>query len=329
MPHTDFLERAGFLVELCVSAARGDIKPVISVFDTRAIANFATSREPGRGFVDRVKALQGKDGILAVSIVHGFPAADVYDVGTKVLVVSDGDAEKAAGVAATLGSEILTFTPIWAQPVLTPEAAIAQALATDGGPIVLADRWDNPGGGVAGDSTFLIELLLARPEIAAAAGALWDPVAVSLCRAAEPGAVMPLRLGGKAAATSGRPVDAVVTVKAVTEDLRIPFQDSVVSLGAAAAITIGNLDIVLASGRAQTFSPAVFTELGIDLAAKKIVVVKSANHFYAAFAPIARDILYVDCDGPYPRDPRTIPYTKICRPIMPLDSNPWAAKAGT
>jgi len=115
----------------------------------------------------------------------------------------------------------------------------------------------------------------------------------------------------------------VVTVRAVTDDLRIPFEQSTVSLGAAAAITIGNLDVVLASGRSQTFSPSVFTNLGIDLSLKKIVVGKSSNHFYAAFAPIAAKITYVDCGGPYPPDPTKISYTKIRRPISPLDANPW------
>jgi microcystin degradation protein MlrC len=134
---------------------------------------------------------------------------------------------------------------------------------------------------------------------------------------------MPLRFGGKAASTSGDPIDAIVTVRAVTDDLRIPFEQSTVSLGAAAAITIGNLDVVLASGRSQTFSPPVFTNLGIDLSKKKIVVVKSSNHFYAAFAPIAAKITYVDCGGPYPPDPARIPYTKVRRPISPLDPNPW------
>jgi microcystin degradation protein MlrC len=135
---------------------------------------------------------------------------------------------------------------------------------------------------------------------------------------------MPLRFGGKAAATSGRPVDAVVTVRATTDDLVIPFEQSQVSLGPSAAVTVnGHLDVVLATGRAQTFNPAVFTRLGIDLAAKKIVVVKSSNHFYAAFAPIAAKVVYVDCGGPYPPDPARIPYTKIRRPIAPLDPNPW------
>ena len=152
---------------------------------------------------------------------------------------------------------------------------------------------------------------------------MWDPVAVTFCRAAGPGTRLSLRFGGKAAATSGPPVDAEVVVRATTPDLLIPFEQSMVSLGPAAAIALGNLDVVLASGRAQTFSPHVFTDLGIDLAAKKIVVVKSSNHFYAAFAPIAAEVMYLDTGGPYPSDPRRIPYVKARRPPAPLDPNPW------
>jgi microcystin degradation protein MlrC len=322
VPHTDFLERAEMLVPLSFAAARQEICPELSVFDCRAIANFPTSHGPGRGFVDRIRTLQGRDGVLAVSIVHGFPAADVADVGTKVLVMTDRRKAEGDALAMRLGREILDFYPDIPRG-LAPEAAIDAALAIDGGPVVLADRWDNPGGGVAGDSTFLIEALLARPQIAAAVGALWDPVAVSFCTAAEPGTVMPLRFGGKAAATSGRPVDAQITVTQTTPDLRVPFMQSMVSLGPAAAIRVGRLDIVLASGRAQTFHPQVFSRLGIDIATKKIVVVKSANHFRAGFEAVAREILYVDCDGPYPSDPRKIAYTKIRRPIFPLDPDPW------
>jgi microcystin degradation protein MlrC len=189
--------------------------------------------------------------------------------------------------------------------------------------VVLADRWDNPGGGVAGDSTVMVEALLRHPEIPAAIGAMWDPVAVSLCRAAGPGTRFTLRFGGKAAASSGPPIDAEVVVRATTPDLLIPFEQSEVSLGPAAAITIGNLDVVLATGRAQTFSPPVFTNLGIDLAAKKIVVVKSSNHFHAAFAPIAAEVMYLDTGGPYPSDPLKIHYVKARRPLAPLDPNPW------
>lgn len=323
VPHTDFMERGEHMVSLAIDTAKKRISPALSVFDCRAIANFPTSHGPGRAFVDRIREMQGRDGVLSISIVHGFLAADVADVGTRALVITDGDATKAKVLAEGLGREIVAFSGD--RPVgLEPEAAIDAALALDGSPVVLSDRWDNPGGGVAGDSTFLVEALLARPDIPAAIGALWDPVAVSICRSAGVGTTLPLRFGGKAAATSGQPVDAEVTVLATTPDLVVPFQASMVSLGAAASFRIGNLDIVVATGRAQTFHPEVFTRLGIDLAAKKIVVVKSANHFRAAFEAVASDFIYVDCDGPYPYDPTKVPYTKIRRPIWPLDADPWA-----
>ena len=322
-PHTDFLARAEELTALCLRAAKGEISPVGAVFDCRMIGGYMTSREPGRSFVDRIQAMEGRDGILSVSVIHGFQAADVYDVGTKILIYADGDRDAAAALAERLGRELIGWGDAGVPVHLKTADAVAAALRNPTGPVVLADRWDNPGGGVAGDSTFLITELLKFPTVAAAVGALWDPIAVDFCIAAGPGAELPLRFGGKAAATSGQPIDAIVRVRAVTNDLVIPFQQSTVSLGAAACVTIGNLDVVLASGRAQTFHPDVFTKLGIDLAHKKIVVVKSSNHFHAAFAPIAAEIIYVDCGGPYPPDPARIGYTKIRRPIAPLDANPW------
>ncbi len=318
-PHTDFLARAHDLVNLCVAAAAGRIRPVPAVFDLRSIAGYMTSREPGRAFTDRLFGLEGASGILSISIIHGFQAADVRDVGTKVLVYADGDAAGAAALAERLGREILGWSPEQGTPHHKPDAAIEAAVTHSGQPVVLADRWDNPGGGVAGDGTVLLRALLARPDVPAAIGVMWDPIAVQLCTAAGAGARLSLRFCGKATPQSGEPVDAEVVVRSVCADLVIPFEQSWVSLGAAACITIGTLDVVLGTTRAQTFSPEAFTRMGVDLAAKKAVAVKSSNHFYAAFAPIAAEVLYVDSGGPYPPDPSRIPYTRIRRPIAPLD----------
>lgn len=320
VPHSDFLERAEDMVDLALKTARGEVIPVVTVLDCRAIANFMTSRSPGRELVDDMLAMEGKDGLLSLSVVHGFPAADVADVGTKIIVITNGDRKKGREVAAQLGARVLGFGKNRMPYMPGPKEAVEMALAVGPGPVVLADRWDNPGGGVAGDSTFLVWALMERPEIRAAVGALWDPVAVSFCKAAGPGARLLLRFGGKAAATSGVPVDAEVEVLATTSDLVVPFQDSRVSLGAAVAIRLDNLDVVLATKRAQTFHPDVFRLLGIELGQKQIVVVKSASHFYTAFAPIVTEIIYVDCGGPYPPDAARIAYTKIRRPIAPLDS---------
>ena len=39
----------------------------------------------GRSLVDRIKALEGRDAVLSISIIHGFPAADVYELAPKCL----------------------------------------------------------------------------------------------------------------------------------------------------------------------------------------------------------------------------------------------------
>jgi microcystin degradation protein MlrC len=49
-------------------------------------------------------------------------------------------------------------------------------------------------------------------------------------------------------------------------------------------------------------------------------VVKSNQHFYAAFSQIASKVLYAEADGPLPRDYRKLPWKRVLRPIWPLDA---------
>lgn len=93
-PHTDFYERGEHVVSLALDALKGKIKPVISTFDCRMIGVFPTSQEPMRSFIDRIKGMHGKDGILSISVIHGFMAADVPEMGTRILVVTDNDRAK-------------------------------------------------------------------------------------------------------------------------------------------------------------------------------------------------------------------------------------------
>ena len=69
--------------------------------------------------------------------------------------------------------------------------------------------------------------------------------------------------------------------------------------------------------------PDAFTQLGLDLAAKKLVVVKSTQHFYAGFAPIAAAIYYVGGPGALTSDYGAIPYTKRRAPYWPRVADPY------
>ncbi len=82
---------------------------------------------------------------------------------------------------------------------------------------------------------------------------------------------------------------------------------------------IGGVEVVLVSHRNQALGRELFTNVGIDPAAKRILVVKSANHFRDAFGPIAAEVLYADGNGNVPIDCRSHPFTKVMRPLWPLD----------
>ncbi|MDX6749861.1 M81 family metallopeptidase [Geminicoccaceae bacterium 1502E] len=321
-PHTDFMERARELVEITAAAAEGRARPVMSVFDCRMIVTAPTSREPMRGFVDRVKELEGKDGVLSISIVHCFPFGDVPSIGARLLVVTDGQPEKGQALAERLGREFYAMRRQVAPPYLGVEEAIDHVLAQEGGPFVLADPADNAGGGAPSDNTSILRALIERGAEGAAVGPIWDPQAVRFCEGFGEGATFRLRFGGKAGLASGQPIDAEVTVLKLVKSLTQSFSGAIIPLGDAAAIRVGGVDVLLNTNRTQGRAPDMFANCGIDPTVKKLLVVKSTNHFHAAFAPIAKDILYVDADGPLARDYRRVPFTRLERDLYPFHPDP-------
>ncbi|WP_420340016.1 M81 family metallopeptidase [Roseibium sp.] len=322
-PHTDFAETGEACVALVLRALRGEIKPVVSAYDVRMIDILPTSQAPMRGFVDRMKALEEDGTVLSVSAIHGFMAGDSPDLGAKIVVVTDNDRPKGTEIATRLGEELFSFRGQTKPQFLTASAALAKAARADKGPVVVADVWDNPGGGVAGDSTLILREAIAQDLKSVAFGTIWDPMAVRLCHAAGEGARLNLRFGGKTSSTAGDPVDATVNVLKNQRDAVQSFGTSIVPLGDCSVIRLGGIDVVLNSNRSQAFSPDLFTNLGIDITAKKVLVVKSTNHFYGAFSKIAVEVLYASVDGPYPNDPKTTPYTRLTRPLWPIVSNPF------
>ena len=324
-PHIDIGERADDLFRLCHDAAEGRTQPVMAAHDCRMISMWRTTSEPMRRFVADMKALEGRDGILAVSFGHGFPWGDVAEVGARTLVIADGDNDKAAALAADLGARLWAMREETRPGAIGIDDAIDRALAVDGGPVVLADVSDNAGGGAPSDSTFILERLIARGVRDAASGLYWDPVAVRFCMEAGEGARLDLRVGGKCGPDSGNPVDLAVTVERIVEGADQTFGQARNKIGDAVWVrTEGGLDLVLNSVRTQVFHPDAFTCVGLDPRAKKLVVVKSTQHFHAGFAPIAKEILYVAAPGAIAPDFAAIPYTKLEKPYWPRVEDPWA-----
>ena len=322
-PHTDFVDRAEDLWALAVATLEGRVKPVMSVFDCRMIDVFPTSREPMRSFVDRLKLIEATDDdVLSLSVIHGFMAGDVPEMGTKTIAVTNGNPAKGQKLAHDLGMELFEKRGTYMVPQIDEKEAVSRALAAERHPVLIADVWDNPGGGTAGDATVILEELLARGVRNVAVGLIWDPIAVQICMAAGEGAEIPLRFGAKSAPFTGNPIDAIVKVVRVVPNAEMRFGDSVAPFGAAAHIRFKGIDVVLGTVRVQSYDPSLFTAVGIDPLAKDILLIKSTNHFYAAFSKIASEILYCSAGRPYPNDPATTPYRRARRDIWPMIADP-------
>jgi len=309
-PHDDYLPRGEELYDLCLAKARGELTPASALFDCRMVGFYPTTEEPMASLVARFKAAEQEPGVLSVSFAHGFPWGDTPETGSKMLVITDGDPGLAARLAEEIGREVYA-----ARERLLPrfpgiEAALDEALESPG-LVVMADTADNAGGGAPGDNTALLKAMLDRGIGEAALGAMWDPIAAVACADAGVGATLPLRLGGKCGPASGDPLDVTATVRGIGEDHhQTGLGASRSRMGLSVWIEVAGVDVVVNSVRTQVFSPDAFTGLGIDLAAKRIVAVKSSQHFQGGFAPIAAKIIRVATPGAIQMDFANLPYVK-------------------
>jgi microcystin degradation protein MlrC len=318
-PHTDVVDRAEELLTQVLRAIRGEIKPVMSLYDCRQIGSYPTTLPLMRAFVDKVKAMEGRDDVLSISINHCFPYADVPELGGRILVIMDRDKARGEAIATTIGTEFVAMRGKTLPRFYDVDGGIEAALAVDGKPIVMADPADNAGGGAPSDNTTILRRLIERKVGNAALAPIWDPIAVRLCFDAGLNGELALRFGGKTGPASGQPVDAEVTVIGLKQDAWQSFGPTQVPLGDCAAIRLGGIEVVLISNRTQALGLELFRNVGIEPTEKKLVVVKSTNHFMGNFGPIAKQVIYVESDGPLRRDYRKIPYTRVQRPIWPLD----------
>ncbi len=334
-PHVDVAPRAEELYTLCVAAKQGRVKPAMAYYDCRMVSMWRTPVEPMKSFVARMQALEGHDGVLSVSFGHGFPWGDVAEVGAKMVVITDNDMAKAESLAQLLGEEIFKIRNETNPTHDTIDEAIDRALAASPGkPVVFADVADNAGGGAPSDNTEILARMVARGVTNAAIGCFWDPIAVSFCQEAGIGASFDLRIGGKCGVASGQPVDLRVTVMALSAShSQGGLSGGRAELGAAAWVRSsvaegGGIDIILNTNRSQVFHQDAFTGLGCTLADKRLVVVKSTQHFYAGFAPLAAEVRYVATrDGAIGPDFANIAFTKRTLPFWPRVADPFATNS--
>jgi microcystin degradation protein MlrC len=325
-PHVDMAARGVEATERLIDVASGRLRPTAAFRQPRLLPPLGSQRTavgPMRRLYDLAAEMEREPGVVSVSIFAGFPLADIADAGLAIYVITDNDPAQAARLADRLEALAWEHRHEFRHTALPVPAAVAQALALEGGPVVLADMADNTGGGAAGDGTEILRELLRVGARAAVVACLWDPEAATACAKAGVGATVSLRLGGKTDDRHGPPIEVTGRVRTLSDGRFVhkgPMMHGLEGrLGLTAVLDLGGIKVILISHRWQTLDPEMLRFVGIDPMAAKLLVVKSTIHYRAAFEPLARAIIEVDAPGLSSSNLARFDFKKVRRPIFPLD----------
>ena len=218
-PHVDQRERGCEAASILARTVRGEVKPAMALARPRLVLNICfhnTSLPPVQPLMARAVELEQREGILSCSVAGGYQYADVEFMGPSVVVVADGDPELARAEAEALSAAMWEARDQMIPDLPGPAEAVRQAMASDEHPVTLLDVGDNIGGGSTGDSTLILEQLLAQGADGWVV-TLWDPEAVRACAAAGIGAEVELDAGGKTDDMHGEPQRVKGTVRTLSD----------------------------------------------------------------------------------------------------------------
>ena len=328
-PHVDQRNRGVQAAILAARAAEREVRPTQALRKPPLLIHLLaqeTDREPIASLLADLDLLDASRGFLDASILAGFPYADVAATGPSCIVVTDNAPALADETAQRLSERLWSLRhALTASPPGAAEA-VARALAIRTIPVVLVDLGDNIGGGSAADSTVLFHELDQQGSDRSI-GVLYDPAAVDACVAAGVGGELEIEVGGKID-RNAPPLRVCGRVRVIhdgqyVEDLPRHGGIRMNDQGLTAVVERERENtVVITTRRHPPFSLGQLTSLGLRPEAARILIVKAAVAYKAAYAPIAGAIIEVDTPGLTASNPARYAYQKIRRPILPLDPEP-------
>jgi microcystin degradation protein MlrC len=331
-PHVDQRERGVKAAEILRRVLCDGVRPVQALQKPPMLLNIRfhnTSISPLQPIVDETRRLENHPKVLAASLAGGYQYADVPHMGPSVVVVTDNDPALARSEAQRL-SEMLWNSRDQLQFQLPDAAeAVRRAMASARTPVVLVDMGDNIGGGSAGDSTFLLAELL-RQKAQGWVVVIADAEAVQAALRSGVGGAFRARVGGKRDRMHGEPVEIAGCVRLLYDGKYVEtevrhggqrYHDqglTAVVEAPGGADAAPNL-LVLTTLRQPPFSLQQLTSAGVQPQRQKILVVKAAVAFRAAYEPVAGEIIEVDTGGLTAVNPARFQFHHVRRPLWGLE----------
>jgi microcystin degradation protein MlrC len=328
-PHIDARDQALRCARLLLDRVAGRIQPCAALAQPPLVVNIlnqGTDEAPMFLLLARAAELQRRPGVLSVSVVEGYPYADVPDMGMSFLAITDGQPQLAREIADDLAALAWSQRAALNQGGLSIQQALEAALAGPPGPAVLFDVGDNVGGGSPGDGTHLLHAAR-QLRINSVLQALKDSDAVAACQAAGPGGRIDLMAGGREDDRHGAPLRVQARVLALSDGR---YQATGPTHGgfshyddgpSASVLTDEGWGLVFSTLSSGTQSLEQFRHLGLEPADYRIIVAKGVHSPRPTVAPIAKAMYWVATPGVTTADLSTFVYRHRRRPMFPFEAD--------
>lgn len=325
-PHIDQRQTGKSAAALMVDTIRGKIKPVQHLIQSSvaiSIEQQYTHASPCKELYELASQESKTACVLASSIILGFPYADVSDMGSSFIVVTDDDYLLAQHIANKLNKHLLTNKEKFVGDKIAIEEAIQKTKAADK-PVLLLDMGDNVGGGSPGDSTFLTEALEKEDHLKFFM-CLYDPEAVNFAREAGVDTTTIMTVGAKTDPLHGKPFTTSVRVDSLKKGV---FRETQPRHGGQVTFNMGDIALVttmkgntlmLTSRRIAPFSLKQLTTFGIDPTNYDVLVAKGVHAPLAAYGEVCKTAIRVNTPGITQADMTALSFVNRRRPLHPFD----------
>lgn len=323
-PHIDQRQTGRLAAGLLLELLRGNIMPqqiLVEVPLAISIEQQYTGNDPCKSLYAYAHQLSQQEGILSVSILFGFPYADVREMGSSVIVVSDNRRD----LALSVGKQLENYMISHREHFIGSKRGISSSLSLlkdSKKPVLMLDMGDNVGGGAPGDSAFLLDALEQHGKYKYFI-CLYDPQAVLQAEKYKTGDSFDIPV------VVSNP-DAITKVIRITL-LRLAdgkFKETSPRHGGQVNYDMGNTAIVstikgsiimLTSLRVPPFSLQQLTAFDIIPGDFDILIAKGVNAPIAAYGPVCPTIMQMNTPGVTQADMTLFKYHNRRKPLFPFE----------
>jgi microcystin degradation protein MlrC len=325
-PHLDQRERGQEAARLIARMIRGEVRPTQAAAYPPLVVNIDrqnTSESPCRDAYEALGDMRCDQRVLTASLLLGFPYADVREMGSSVLVVTDDEPDLARRLADDFAEYLRLRRQAFVGPLVGVDAAIAEA-AKARGPVCLLDMGDNIGGGSPGDGTVLLNALV-RQGIGKAFVCLYDPSSVEAALKAGIGATLDVTLGGKTDPRHGDPHATTARIRGIYDGV---FSEpearhggrSSYDMGPTVVLELaGGQTVMITSRRIAPVSLNQLTSCHLNPSDFQIIVAKGVHSPVAAYRAVCPTFLRANTPGVTTADLAQLEYRNRRKPLFPFE----------